>query len=535
MIPGSDWSTQQLGEFLGFVSQCGDENEAVHAAVERITEAVEAEVAVISLDGEIVASTGFGMAGVPEEVAREIRAGDDLSWPIGTSWTSLRTPVEGWDGAVIHLRRSGEDGFRAEERNLVRGMGRVLGLTRVMLERQRLLDRLVRIQRSISHRAPLQEVLDAITLGAQELLGDEVASMRLIDPADARFCDVVSLTGVPSELEPIRRTEVGQGAGGRAISEQRLVVMEGYAEDPDAIPFFVDHQVTAAIAAPVYEEGVVVGSLVVASHRPGRRYSESEREGLVALADNASVALMDAKTLETMRAAQRAKDMFLAMVSHELRTPLTVMMAALRTVEVGMEVMTHDDMREMLTSGYRRGTDLERLIDRLLRGASAELLREDEVATIGPLIQDAVEASVQPARIRVGTVTEGSYVIEATSLREIVGILLENALSHSVKDSLVLLDAVVGDDELSLTVTNPGSLPEDIPAKDLFEPFQRGADATSPGVGLGLYIAAQVAESAGGSLHASSADGFVCFELRLPVREERGEETTDTRSVPALA
>ena len=42
----------------------------------------------------------------------------------------------------------------------------------------------------------------------------------------------------------------------------------------------------------------MVGSLVVATHRPGRTYSQAERETLLAFAEHASLALTDAKTVE---------------------------------------------------------------------------------------------------------------------------------------------------------------------------------------------------------------------------------------------
>ncbi len=88
------------------------------------------------------------------------------------------------------LARHGEPEFSSEERNLARGMARVLALTVRLLrvvdaerglralsdrqraenerllesleERQRLLERLSKIQRSIVSRRDLQEVLDAI-------------------------------------------------------------------------------------------------------------------------------------------------------------------------------------------------------------------------------------------------------------------------------------------------------------------------------------------------------------------------------------
>jgi diguanylate cyclase (GGDEF)-like protein len=53
----------------------------------------------------------------------------------------------------------------------------------------------------------------------------------------------------------------------------------------------------------VQEDGEGVGSLVVASYTPGRRFSLAEQEALMAFADHASVAFTDARMVETLRQA----------------------------------------------------------------------------------------------------------------------------------------------------------------------------------------------------------------------------------------
>src|SRR3546814_9359747 len=70
-------------------------------------------------------------------------------------------------------------------------------------ERQALSDRLFRIQRKISSRAPLQDVLDSITAGASDLLRDEVTGLRLIDAARPDILRLVSSRSEepPSELQ----------------------------------------------------------------------------------------------------------------------------------------------------------------------------------------------------------------------------------------------------------------------------------------------------------------------------------------------
>ena len=62
-------------------------------------------------------------------------------------------------------------------------------------ERQELLERLARIQRSITHGAVREDVLDAICLGARELLGDEVAGLQLVPPDDPDVLEIVAMRG----------------------------------------------------------------------------------------------------------------------------------------------------------------------------------------------------------------------------------------------------------------------------------------------------------------------------------------------------
>jgi diguanylate cyclase (GGDEF)-like protein len=64
-------------------------------------------------------------------------------------------------------------------------------------------------------------------------------------------------------------------------------------------PALRDAGVHAAMAAPVREEGRVVGSIVVASRRPGRHHGPEDQEALLAFAEHASLALTDARMVRT--------------------------------------------------------------------------------------------------------------------------------------------------------------------------------------------------------------------------------------------
>jgi K+-sensing histidine kinase KdpD len=395
----------------------------------------------------------------------------------------------------------------------------VQGLLQELVERQRLLEKLSRIQASISHRQPLQDVLDAITQGATDLLGDEVVGLRLADPNDPDYVVIVSSVGLDEgSVKEIERTPVRQGAGGTAMLEARLVVIEDYHRSSEGLDYFRERELQAAMAAPVRERGHAIGSLVVATYKQGRTYSDSEKEALMSLADHASLALADAKTVEAMREAQRDKDMFLAMASHELKTPLTVIMGALQALERYAETIDVDKARDLIGSARERGRELARMIDLLLQGASAEVVGDVRPISLKELITDAAGGFDHTLRVRIQPVPAIRISVDVVSVHRILGILLENALTHSPTSSPITLGATDDREELFLWVENEGSLPENVDA--LFEPFQRGEEAGSEGVGLGLYIAARLAASIEGRLEAASEEDAVRFTLRVPLSGE---------------
>jgi diguanylate cyclase (GGDEF)-like protein len=102
-------------------------------------------------------------------------------------------------------------------------------------------------------------------------------------------------------LAATKRSRLTSGAGGRAIVEDRVVILNNYQTANGAMHEFVGDQLQSALAVPIHENGRPVGSITVATHRVQREYSDTECEMLVALAHHASIALNDAKAVDQMR------------------------------------------------------------------------------------------------------------------------------------------------------------------------------------------------------------------------------------------
>ena len=147
--------------------------------------------------------------------------------------------------------------------------------------RQRLLENLLTIQRAISNRRPLTEILDAVTSGAAVLLGGAGVALMLAEGGRGRRLTVASTSGdrdsVSSDVEAREAMATGSV----------LIRPTGYG---------------TVIAAPVRVTGEMAGSLV--AHLPGQadQYGE-QRDQLAAFAQQVSLALTDARTVEAVHTA----------------------------------------------------------------------------------------------------------------------------------------------------------------------------------------------------------------------------------------
>ncbi|MEA2157072.1 MAG: hypothetical protein QOE11_3212 [Solirubrobacteraceae bacterium] len=275
------WSTQQLTDFLALVSSLPDAHAALRAAVRRVSEVLEAEVVAVVRGGSVSAATGPWSDAPPEEELTALAGDPETAQLTGLGSCRVEVaPLETEEHGRLLVARAGSEEFSSQERDLLGAMARVLVVTLRMFHRQELLQRLSTLQRMIVRRDEPRNVLHAVVAATAELIGDEVVCLRLRDPQDRDTAVLVASAGLdPARWVALERSPAQEGIGGRALSEDRLVVAD------------------AEMAAPVHEEGEVVGSIVVAARHESRRYGPDDQEALLAFAEHASLALTDARTV----------------------------------------------------------------------------------------------------------------------------------------------------------------------------------------------------------------------------------------------
>jgi diguanylate cyclase (GGDEF)-like protein len=272
-----------------------DEAAALHGGLAAAVEAFGADAGALIRHGAIVAAAAWGdRPPHPDAGASAPVDGGHLVIarrpPLDDAETALLQAVAAVLDATARLagRLAAERAARARSEALADDLAR----------RQRLFEDLSAIQRSISHRAPLPEVLEAIVAAAEELFGDEMPAVLLADEDDPGFLTLAASRGLsPAYRESLARRRAGEGAAGRAYAEGRLIVIEDYGDSPDGMAYFRGLGLTAAMAAPVHEHGRPIGSIIVSTNRAGRRYTATERDILTSLAEHASLAVNDARSV----------------------------------------------------------------------------------------------------------------------------------------------------------------------------------------------------------------------------------------------
>ncbi len=208
----------------------------------------------------------------------------------------------------------------------------------------------------------------------------------------------------------------------------------------------------------------------------------------------------------------QAQRRFVADASHELRTPLT-------TIRGNIELLRHDTLsdaaerNDILTDTQHEIERLIRLVNQLLLLARADASRtlRGEPLPIQPLLDDVCRqvALLAPHRtIRCDTPADVTALGDSDALKQVLLILVDNALKHTPAHATISLTAARTDAHVTISVrdTGPGIAPDLLP--HIFERFFRAdASRSGGGAGLGLAIAKELVEAQGGTLSVSSREG----------------------------
>ena len=372
----------------------------------------------------------------------------------------------------------------------------------------------------------------------REAMGTERASLLLL----WRESGDVELTGPPAHGRERTRLRVDSPivrwleSHQAAASWGELVVLPQF-RTMNSEETAIFEALGAEVLVPLWEEGTLIGILVVGPKRSGARYRGAEMRLLGRLAnqvapriERARLYAFEREQAEELRELNERKNDYIMVLTHQLRTPLTAIIAAAGML--GQEVEA-PEVRHRLVTAIARGVDsLDRLITELteyakMRSGTLELeLVERDIGSIIAEICELVRPLIDERRQRLTVDLMPNLplvVVDWHRVEQILVNLITNAIKFTPERGEITVLAGRQGDQLLLQVKDTGPGIPEARQRWIFEAFSADSEAaaTQMGLGLGLAIAKALIELHGGTIWVDSEEGGgSTFAFTLPLRRE---------------
>ncbi len=389
---------------------------------------------------------------------------------------------------------------------------------------------LVAIAREINDALDADDVLDRI---ADVIRGAVRASWCvniLREPGRAGHVIVGTAGRVPTPIASLRGVEFDAAAFPlvERVLRERDVALSDEDDDPDVAALLQRWETRSLLGAALLRREVTVGILLAGTQIGTARFADRGRALARGVAQHVAIALNNVRLVHDLRRANNLKSEFLSTMSHELRTPLNVIIGYADLLRDEAFGPVHGEQPGVLGRLRDNAHSLLELINatlevnRLEAGHAGVQVREVDLRTLlAELQQETEQLPRHPGVTLRWEVPRGSDLVrtDPVKLKIVVRNLVGNALKFTRRGTVTvtvafdvrgrLLDVQVRD-------TGVGIAPEQLPR--VFEMFhQAPSDATTNGVGLGLYIVKRFVELLGGQVSADSRPGEgSLFRLSLP-------------------
>ncbi|MBR0831469.1 GAF domain-containing sensor histidine kinase [Bradyrhizobium manausense] len=254
----------------------------------------------------------------------------------------------------------------------------------------------------------------------------------------------------------------------------------------------------------------LLGELIAAQLEFNQRLEQSQADLRLSQAD-----LLDERKTAELR------EQFIGVLGHDLRNPLASVDAGMRYL---LKNLGTEKAPEIILTVQKSVLRMASLVDNIMDFARGRLgdgltISRDAKQPVTPVLEQVIAElkSVWPdVAIEASIDIEEPVNCDRGKMGQLFSNLLGNAIMYGDQGKPVRVSARTINGVFELAVTNYGAPISDKAMGNLFKPYTRGERPSQQGLGLGLYIASQIAQAHGGMLKVSSNVEETSFVFEMP-------------------
>lgn len=232
------------------------------------------------------------------------------------------------------------------------------------------------------------------------------------------------------------------------------------------------------------------------------------------------VVLLSRRAIDPVVQASERQKQFITDAGHELKTPITVIGTSLKVLEMEVGKQKWIDKARVQTEKL---CELVQALITLCKYDEQTTLLHPQPFNVDEAVRDTVESFAELAQAKdcsldISSLPELIFCGDEAAVRQLVSILLDNAVKYSVPDTVIHVSLEPLRRGVQLAVENDYVQPIDVPLDRLFDRFYRpdaSRTAATGGFGIGLSIAKSIAEAHHGTICASTKENRITFTAEL--------------------
>jgi len=225
--------------------------------------------------------------------------------------------------------------------------------------------------------------------------------------------------------------------------------------------------------------------------------------------------------LSEARKTAELRDQFIAILGHDLRNPVGAISNAAQLL---LRIPDNERVARLAhiiqDSSYRIRQLIENILDfakgQMGGGIDLEITPDNNLHEALTQVISEIQIVNPDREIEADLQFNGAYPCDSARIAQLFSNLLANSITHGDTRMPIHVEAKADQEHFVLSVANSGQKIPEGKLQGLFKPFFRGENNSSKqGLGLGLYIAQEIAQAHGGTLQATSTDSETRFTLKL--------------------